>query len=197
MCNLQIASSYERSSAAVGMRTCNFDLWPDLDLTCDLFKKNSKTFFEASPWDLLIAASCVALQLSVLEIHLQPVCIIYPPDFSLPRGTVRDDADLWPSFMTCPLPPGSAGTEVAFGPAFIWAQFSLRHRGHVTSLELWPPLVAGRPLAHCMDSLSRDASSCLLQTHVLLASVRKSRPPLGRSRMDFPRSGSQSGLWYG
>ena len=38
MCEFEVVPSYGRASEAAGVKTCIFDLWPDLDLTFDLLR---------------------------------------------------------------------------------------------------------------------------------------------------------------
>ena len=78
VCNLQITFSYEMVSAAAWVNTCSFHIWPDPDLTFDLFKNNFKCASDVPRWDLLIAPG-VTLWQSVIEIVWGPYGAGPPP----------------------------------------------------------------------------------------------------------------------
>ena len=56
-----------------------FDLWPDLDLACDLFKKIFKIPSKSTRWELSIAASPASLRPLVRELAGGGVNIYPPP----------------------------------------------------------------------------------------------------------------------
>ena len=55
-------------SVADKAKSDDFDLWPDLDLTCDLLRKFSKKCLKSTYRELLFAASPTSLQTRILDL---------------------------------------------------------------------------------------------------------------------------------